>query len=176
MSASTTWKYQLINVSVNKPFKHGIYEEWANWMLNDCLAKSLTKVSNMKHPTLQDLVDWIRKSWENLDPQIIFKIVEKVILFNQILVQLSKVTKNLWKKVLRLVTKSSMKMNISQTNKQVRVNTTTIQRYYIVYTIQHRNNCVLLHSKEFPKLIESLSFLIKLPAKNHYSNELQKKI
>ena len=63
MPASTTWKYQMVDVVVNKPFKDGIYEEWANWMLNKNDELGLTKAKNRRHPTRPNVLDWVQASW-----------------------------------------------------------------------------------------------------------------
>ena len=45
-------------------------------MLKHCFDKGLTKAGNMKHPTRPDCVNWVHKSWANLDPQIILNTVK----------------------------------------------------------------------------------------------------
>ena len=49
---------------MNKPFKDGICDEWANWMLNTNDSLGLTNAKNRKHPTRPNVLDWIQTSWD----------------------------------------------------------------------------------------------------------------
>ena len=77
MPASTTYKYQIIDVVLGKPFKDGIYE-WASWMLNSNDALGLTAAGNRKHPTRPNVLDWVQRAWKNIREGTILKTVPKV--------------------------------------------------------------------------------------------------
>ena len=78
MPASTTWKFQLIDVAIGKPFKDGIYEQWATWMLNENDNLGLTPAGNRKHPTRPNALDWVKEAWANIQAATILKTVPKV--------------------------------------------------------------------------------------------------
>ena len=63
MPASTTYKFQMIDVVVGKLFKDGICDEWATWMLNECEKMGTTAAGNYKHPTYPDCLQWVSKVW-----------------------------------------------------------------------------------------------------------------
>ena len=46
MPSSTTWKFQMIDVVVGKPFKDALCDKWADWMLEGCEARGTTPASN----------------------------------------------------------------------------------------------------------------------------------
>ena len=71
MPASTTYKYQLIDVSIGKPFKDGIYEQWATWMLNENDSLGPTGAGNRKHPTRPNVLDWVQKARDGTRPDTI---------------------------------------------------------------------------------------------------------
>ena len=78
MPASTTYKYQLIDVSIGKPFKDGIYEQWATWMLNENDSLGPTGAGNRKHPTRPNGLDWVQKACDGIRTDTITKTVPKV--------------------------------------------------------------------------------------------------
>ena len=63
MPASQTYKFQLIDVAIGKPFKDGIYEQWCTWMLNEYDDLGLSAVGNRKHPTHPNVLDWVEIAW-----------------------------------------------------------------------------------------------------------------
>ena len=77
--ASQTYRFQLVDVSIGKPLKDGIYEEWCTWMLNENDDLGLTAAGNRKHPTHPNVLDWVQKAWENcIRAETILKTVPKV--------------------------------------------------------------------------------------------------
>ena len=65
MPASTTWKFQMIDVVVGKPFKDGMCDKWANWML-EASTQGVTAAGNYKHPERIDCVKWVSQVWDDL--------------------------------------------------------------------------------------------------------------
>ena len=53
MPASTTYRFQMIDVVVGKHFKDVMCDLWANWMLNESETKGMTEPGNIyyKHST-----------------------------------------------------------------------------------------------------------------------------
>ena len=67
MPASTTYKFQMIDVVVGKAFKNGLCNKWADWMMEKCESAGLTKTGNFRHPTWPDCLKWVAAVWEDLD-------------------------------------------------------------------------------------------------------------
>ena len=73
MPASTTWKFQMIDVAVGKPFKDAMCDQWANWMMETCEVLRLTPASNFRHPTPTDCNAWVSKAWRSLSMSGVLK-------------------------------------------------------------------------------------------------------
>ena len=67
MPASTTYKFQMIDVVVGKVFKDHMCDAWANWMFEECKKVGTTAAGNYKHPTYPDCLKWVVQSWAKLD-------------------------------------------------------------------------------------------------------------
>lgn len=65
MPASTTYKFQMIDVVVGKPFKDGMCDKWAAWMLENS-TNGVTAAGNYKHPERIDCVKWVSEVWDDL--------------------------------------------------------------------------------------------------------------
>jgi hypothetical protein len=63
MPASTTYRFQMIDVVIGKVFKDGMCEAWANWMLTECEKRGLSKTANFKAPTRLDSCQWVKTVW-----------------------------------------------------------------------------------------------------------------
>ena len=61
---------QPMDVSVNKPFKCYIKEQWTQWM---AAADTRDKISrgNLKAPTRQDVISWVSTAWDLIQPEIL---------------------------------------------------------------------------------------------------------
>ena len=66
MPASTTYKFQMIDVVFGKSFKDGMCNKWASWMLEECEKLGLTSAGNYKHPTYPDCLKWVKEVWDDL--------------------------------------------------------------------------------------------------------------
>ena len=74
MPASTTHKYQMIDVVVAKPFKNSLYNSWAKWMVEVCSELDpATSANNFRHPTRPDVLDWVKVAWENIKGSSVVK-------------------------------------------------------------------------------------------------------
>ena len=66
MPASTTYKFQMIDVVVGKPFKDLVCDIWAKWMLEQCEARGITPAGNLRHPTPTECNQWVTQAWKEL--------------------------------------------------------------------------------------------------------------
>ena len=66
---------QPIDVSVNKPFKDSMRQEWNEWMIGG--QKTYTKGGTMRAPTLPEVCQWVINSWSNLKVETIVKAFKK---------------------------------------------------------------------------------------------------
>ena len=57
MPASTTYRFQIIDVAVGKPLKDELYEQWATWMLEENNRLGLTSAGNRRHPSRKNVLD-----------------------------------------------------------------------------------------------------------------------
>ena len=73
MPASTTWRFQMIDVTVGKPFKDLLCDQWATWMLENCERRGVTAAGNFRHPTPTECNTWVTKAWEELEMSGVLK-------------------------------------------------------------------------------------------------------
>lgn len=78
MPASTTYKFQMIDIVVGKLFKDHMCDEWADWMLNECQKSGTTVAGNYKHPLYVDCLQLVTRSWEKLDTAGVVKKANKL--------------------------------------------------------------------------------------------------
>lgn len=62
---------QPLDVGINKPLKDSMKQFWNEWMISG--KAELTKGGKRRPPSKELLVDWLHKSWDNLDPMIIVR-------------------------------------------------------------------------------------------------------
>lgn len=62
---------QPLDVSLNKPFKDRIRDEWNQWMMEG--EKTYTKGGNLRAPSLDVLCDFVIKSWNAVSAKIVIK-------------------------------------------------------------------------------------------------------
>ncbi|CAG8798976.1 17847_t:CDS:2 [Cetraspora pellucida] len=60
---------QLLDVSINYPFKVAFCNHWHKWMINGGSGK--TKKGNLKHTELHIVCEWVLITWAEIDPEII---------------------------------------------------------------------------------------------------------
>ena len=64
-----------LDVSINKPFKNSMREEWTKWMQD---AKSnLTPTGKVRKPILGEVCSWVIKAWNGVKPEVIIKFFKK---------------------------------------------------------------------------------------------------
>ena len=66
---------QPLDVSNNKPFKDHLHEECGKWLASGEAA--VTKVGNLKRPSLQKIAEWVMTAWNKIDIEIIKKNFKK---------------------------------------------------------------------------------------------------
>ena len=66
MPASTTYLFQMIDVVVGKPFKDGMCDLWADWMLNENPKLGLTDAGIYQAPSQMDCISWVAQAWKEL--------------------------------------------------------------------------------------------------------------
>ena len=66
---------QPLDVSLNKPFKDYVREEWNNWMQNE--EKSFTKGGSMRAASLDVLCEMVIKSWDKVKTESVVKSFKK---------------------------------------------------------------------------------------------------
>ena len=59
MPASTTYRFQMIDVVVGKLFKDKMCDQWATWMLEESQKLGTTAAGNYKHPSYVDCLNWV---------------------------------------------------------------------------------------------------------------------
>ena len=65
MPASTTYKFQMIDIVIGKPFKDAMCDKWASWMLK-AANNGVTAAGNYKHPERIECAKWVSEVWTDL--------------------------------------------------------------------------------------------------------------
>ena len=50
-----------LDVSVNKPFKGFMHEEWAKW--NEAPTHHVMPAGRVKQPSISNVCEWVKNSW-----------------------------------------------------------------------------------------------------------------
>ncbi|KAL7382466.1 hypothetical protein ABVT39_022965 [Epinephelus coioides] len=66
---------QAADVVWNQPFKASLHESYDSWMAGDA-DKTYTAGGNMRAPARRLLVAWVLKAWEELDTEVVKKILQ----------------------------------------------------------------------------------------------------
>lgn len=64
-----TSQLQPLDVSINKPFKVLMREEWNKWMAAG--NHDLTPTGRMKRPTITQVCEWVKTSWDSVKEEIV---------------------------------------------------------------------------------------------------------
>ncbi|KAG7154934.1 Pogo transposable element-like 32, partial [Homarus americanus] len=70
-----TSQLQLLDVSINKPFKNDMREQWNKWMTEG--NHDMTPTGRMKRPSISKVCEWVLKSWYDIKTKVIVKSFKK---------------------------------------------------------------------------------------------------
>ena len=70
-----TSQLQPLDVSVNKLFKQNMHNHWKKWMTEP--HHDLTPSGRMKRPTIAQVCEWVKRSLDEIRPEIIVKSFKK---------------------------------------------------------------------------------------------------
>lgn len=70
-----TSQLQSLDVSINKPFKVFMREEWNKWMAAG--NHDLTPTGRMKRPTITQVCEWVKTSWDSVKDEIVVRSFKK---------------------------------------------------------------------------------------------------
>jgi len=57
-----TSQLQPLDISVNKPFKRFMHEEWAKWI--EAPTHHVTPAGRMRWPSISNVCEWVKNSWQ----------------------------------------------------------------------------------------------------------------
>jgi len=70
-----TSQLQPLDVSVNKPFKGFMHEEWAKW--SEAPTHHVTPAGRVKRPSISNVCEWVKNSWRRVKSENIVKSFKK---------------------------------------------------------------------------------------------------
>ena len=62
ISGGLTSHLQPLDISVNKPFKGFMREEWAKWI--EAPTHHVTRAGRVKRPSISNVCEWVKDSWQ----------------------------------------------------------------------------------------------------------------
>ena len=66
---------QLLEISINKPFKDRVCEQWDNWMIEG--QKSFTSAGNMRAASLPAVCSWVLDTWHSISAKMVAQSFKK---------------------------------------------------------------------------------------------------
>jgi len=72
-----TNQLQPLTISVHKPFKRFMHEEWANWIE---APTHVTTAGRVKRPSISNVCKWVKNSWQRVKSETIVKSLKNVAL------------------------------------------------------------------------------------------------
>ena len=76
-----TSQLQPLDVSINKPFKVALQQEWSKWMMTS--DNKLTPAGRVKKPSIVQVCDWVKKAWDSVKTEIVIKSFKKCVISNK---------------------------------------------------------------------------------------------
>ena len=73
-----TSQLQPLDVSVNKPFKGFMHEEWAKWI--EAPTHHITPAGRVKRPSISNVCEWVKNFWQRVKSETIVKSLKNVAL------------------------------------------------------------------------------------------------
>ena len=70
-----TSQLQPLDVSVHKPFKEFMHEEWAMWI--EAPTHHVTPAGRVKRPSISNVCEWVKNSWKRVKSETIVKSLKK---------------------------------------------------------------------------------------------------
>jgi len=70
-----TSELQPLDVSVNKPFKGFMHEEWAKW--SEAPTHHVTPAGRVKPPSISNVCKWVKNSWQRVKSETIVNSLKK---------------------------------------------------------------------------------------------------
>ena len=70
-----TSQLQLLDVSVNKPFKGFVHEEWAKRIKTP--TPHVTPAERVKWPSISNVCEWVKNPWQRVKSETIVKSLRK---------------------------------------------------------------------------------------------------
>jgi len=65
-----------LDVSVDKPFKGFMYEEWAKWI--EAPTDHVTPAGRVKRPSIYNVCEWVKNCWQRVKSEAIVKSLKKM--------------------------------------------------------------------------------------------------
>ena len=75
ISGGLTSHLQPLDVSVNKPFKVFMHEEWAKWI--ETQTHHVTPAGRVKRPSISNVCEWEKNYWQQVKSETIVKPLKK---------------------------------------------------------------------------------------------------
>ena len=64
-----------LDVTVNRPYKEFMHEEWAKWI--EATTHHVSPAGRMKRPSIPNVCEWVKNSWQRVKSETIVKCLKK---------------------------------------------------------------------------------------------------